>query len=303
MIALNVSRATTGKILVESKFSGYDTCINPYVGCEFGCSYCYVRQFVKDDKYEWGQFVRTRDHLYTKLASEITKIQDKTRLVIGTMTDPYQPQEKKRRLTRRSLILITEQVNKFSKVGIFTRSPMIIDDLPLIRNLPKCRVHYTVTPYQRDTIKRIEPIPVTMEARFRTMRKLHDGGVRIQANIAPAIPVLSDGLTAHIASELASIGVAEFFVDPMQAYSASFTALQASIGDTKEWPEVYRIMSNKSEYIKWKSWYKDQWFEAWKKVGSEYTLPIWSDHVNQTWIDMRTGLDMSKRAYGDDVVQ
>ena len=150
----SVARRST--IVTKSMFSGYDLCINPYVGCEFGCSYCYVRFTVKDDNHEWGEFVRVRAHMADKLPKELDKgnfrIQDGTvpvldddgkqertpagkprkrslyktmamsdaRLVLGTMTDPYQPAEKRHRITRTALELITEHPNQFKKVGIFT---------------------------------------------------------------------------------------------------------------------------------------------------------------------------------------
>ena len=70
---LLVSVANIGAILTASKFNNYDLCINPYVGCQFGCTYCYVRWLVKDDEKEWGDFVRVRTHMADKLPRELDK--------------------------------------------------------------------------------------------------------------------------------------------------------------------------------------------------------------------------------------
>src|SRR5271157_4654128 len=94
-----VTIARRGHIITTSTFKGYDHCLNPYVGCQFGCSYCYVRFFIKDSKKPWGEFVRTRNHIITNLSKELATIAGR-RLVLGTMTDPYQPQERRSRLTR-----------------------------------------------------------------------------------------------------------------------------------------------------------------------------------------------------------
>jgi DNA repair photolyase len=130
-----VTVAPRTTLITKSGFSNYDLCLNPYVGCEFKCQYCYVRFFVKDSKAEWGDFVRVREHMITNLPKELLKgfvrvtdgkkkevgtdgtfLRDEdgkfifkqtyknlaitdSRLVIGTMTDPYQPKEVKYRIT------------------------------------------------------------------------------------------------------------------------------------------------------------------------------------------------------------
>jgi DNA repair photolyase len=86
MAKVAVVKASRGKIVVGSGFQGYDVCVNPWVGCQFGCSYCYVRFFVKDPKLPWGQFVRARDHLPVRLAREIGQgVLAGKRVVLGTI--------------------------------------------------------------------------------------------------------------------------------------------------------------------------------------------------------------------------
>jgi DNA repair photolyase len=292
--------ARKGKVITESGFSGYDFALNPYVGCEFGCRYCYVRFFVKDAEKPWGEFVRRREHLVDRLPKELKEVAGK-RLVLGTMTDPYQPEERRSRLTRAALGAILAGPLP-AKVGIFTRSPIVLDDAGLIARLPRARVHYSVTPFDREIMTKIEGIPVTTEARWKAVLRLREAGVRVHVNVAPAIPVVSDAMTREFCEKLASSGVSEFFVDPMQAYSDSFRALEESMKGHPAWDEVRDVMTDKPKYAAWKRRYRASWEAEWKKVGSPDVLPIWSDHEHKTWIDMRTGADMSKRAYGDDLV-
>ena len=293
--------ARKGKIVTRSTFKGYDWCLNPYVGCQFGCRYCYVRFFIKDAARPWGEFVRRREHMADQLPKEIPQMAG-SRLVLGTMTDPYQPEERKHRLTRLALGLLKSAVDPLDKVGIFTRSPIVLEDAALIASLPRGRVHFSITPFTRGIMVKIEQIPVQTSARWEAIRKLKEAGVRIHVNVAPAIPVVSDSLTQEYCERMAGIGVDEFFVDPMQAYSDSFTALEASMIGDPAWPQVHHIMTDKARYNAWKDQYRDGWEKAWQKVGAPTrTLAIWCDHVNKTWTDMATGTALDPRAYGDDL--
>jgi DNA repair photolyase len=334
---LSVTVANRAKLIVPTGFKGYDVCLNSYVGCQFGCRYCYVRFFVKDDDYEWGEFVRLRAHI-DKLPWELNgsdlrlpsgKVprldpdgqpilkdgkqvmrtvyrllpQERARLVIGTMTDPYQPQEGKYRLTRAALDALLGLKTQLNKVGIFTRSPTILDDLDRIVLLPRKRVHFTITPYAPSILKKIEPIAIPTERRFETVRALKKAGVRVHVNVAPALPLISDDFTEEFAARLAELKVNEFFVDPMQPYTESFKAIDEAMRGEKIWAEVRRIVNDPHAFQDWKDTYRAAWERAWRKVRrrSPKTMPIYSDHVRHVWTDMRTGEQMDFKIYGDEI--
>jgi len=321
----HVSVANRGPILTKSMFSGYDACINPYVGCEFGCTYCYVRFFVKDDRAAakegrdsrpWGEFVRVRAHLEDKLPKELNRgtinmgpgrqlaVPD-ARLVIGTMTDPYQPAERRFRITRKALEILTDgRYPGFRKVGIFTRSPIVLDDLDLIAKLPRARVHFTVTPFPPEVLRAIEPISPRVERRWRLLQQIKDAGIRLHVNVSPVMPLVSDHQVEEFCQRLAEIGPAEFFVDPMQPYKESFESFETAMQGDSRWPRIREIMTDRQEYSDWKAMYRQLWERHWTQYGlpkSPETLPIWSDHEFRVWVDMRTGAQMSKRCYGDEV--
>jgi DNA repair photolyase len=324
-----VTIAKSANVITPTGFSNYDVCINPYVGCEFACSYCYVRFFVKDDEKEWGKFVRIRTFIQDKLPKELQKgyvripagrtreyndegevVNKKAyrsiaipeaRLVIGTMTDPYQPQEKKYRITRTLLeILTNNDTPNFGKVGIFTRSPLVLQDLGIISKLPNARIHFTITPYQDAVTRAIEPYSPVISRRWRIIEEIKKSGIRVHVNVAPVMPTLSEEFIDEFAKKLAELNVDEYFVDPMQAYSESFEAFK--VGCSKvgiEWGPIEEIMLNKQRYAEWKSSYFHRWNEARLKYEhlAPSQLPIWSDHQNKVWIDMRTGLQMNKKDY------
>lgn len=328
-----VTIASKSQIITPTGFKNYDVCLNPYVGCEFGCSYCYVRFFVKDSQKEWGEFVRVRDFLESRLPETLKKgivkipvgrikqegddgtlkskkiynslsITD-ARLVIGTMTDPYQPQEKKHRITRKALeILLRSDLPKFKKIGIFTRSPLVLQDLELIKQLPKCRVHFTITPYPDEVTRVIEPYSPIVASRWKVIKKLKEAGIRVHVNVAPVMPTISEHMIEEFARKLAELQVDEYFVDPMQAYKESFAALKQACQKlpSLSWASIESTMTNKAAYLQWKANYYSKWNEARQKYQhlAPNQMPIWSDHENDVWVDMRSGEQMSHKYYNED---
>lgn len=336
MAKAEVKVASRNKLITKTGFKNYDVCLNPYVGCEFGCSYCYVRFFVKDPQKEWGDFVRVRSHIDEKLPKELAKgyfslptgklpiLNDEgeptgkkrttttplavtdARLVIGTMTDPYQPQEKKHRLTRTALqIILRDDLPRLKKVGIFTRSPLVLQDLDLIKQLPKARIHFTITPYPDEVVRKIEPFSPKTASRWRVIQKLKEAGIRVHVNVAPVMPIISDPFIEQFAEKLASIGVDEYFVDPMQAYKESFDAFEKSCSQipSLDWAAIKDTMLDKRKYLDWKHTYYQRWQAARAKfqhLAPDHQMPIWCDHVNHTWVNMKNEEQMDYKNYNDD---
>jgi len=324
--------ATKSKVITKSGFNGYDACINPYVGCEFGCSYCYVRFFVKDEQKPWGEFVRVRKHIEDRLPKELNKgfidIVDgrdtitnddgnthtrphhkhlpisETRLVLGTMTDPYQPKEVKYRITRKILQILTQpNMPQFKKVGLFTRSPLVLQDLELIKKLPKARIHFTITLFPPKAMRAIEPLSSSIEQRWKVVQKLKEAGLRVHVNISPVMPGMSEDCIEESVRKLCELQIDEYFVDPMQPYKDSFQAFRdacSSLIDI-DWPEIERIMTNRDLYLDWKFEFFQRWNNARKTVQhhAPNQLPIWCDHENDVWVNMLTGEQMNSRNYSD----
>lgn len=289
---LEIVTATKSAVLTKSGFANYDMCLNPYVGCQFGCTYCYVRFFVKD-QLPWGEFLRIRKHLKYRLPTEL-KAAGPIRLVIGTMTDPYQPQELEYRLTRSSLEIIRDTKAQVTKLGIFTRSPLVKQDLDLIKSIPNSRIHFTITPFEPEILKRIEPVAVATEARFRTVKQIKEAGIRVHVNVAPAIPLVSEQFIQPFAEKLAEIGVDEFFVDPMQPYKESMKAFEAAMQGDPRWATIEDIMTNSWKYSTWKANHQQEWVKAWRAVASKspHTLALAQDHQYKKKTNMVTGEEL-----------
>lgn len=300
---MKIVKARNGRILTKTGFYEYDYCVNPYVGCRYGCSYCYVRFFIKDNV-PWGQFLRTRNHI-DKLDKELRALPliirkkgvvkyegpsiENARIVLGTMTDPYQPEEKKLNLTRKALQILLKHNPR--QVGLFTRSPLAYRDVVLFRRL-NAIIHVTISPLPQNIKQKLEPIPVTMKAGLNLVEKLKNNGIRTHVSIAPAMPLLSEQFTGFLANEMARLKVDEFFLDPMQPYKQSLEKVEESLFDWPNLNNLISIMSNKMTYNDWKENIHNLWINAWDQSRSPLTRAIACDHERGIWKDMATGKDI-----------
>ncbi len=172
------------KILSKSKVADYT--INPYVGCEHGCTYCYAR-FMKRftrHKEKWGQFVDVKINAVSLLKREIQKRRI-GKVWISGVCDPYQPLEVQYELTRGCLgVLLAYDW----PITIQTKSPLVLRDIDLLKQFTDCEVGLSITT-AHDGIRRLfEPNVPPINQRIETLAKLHSAGLQTFAMIAPILP-------------------------------------------------------------------------------------------------------------------
>ena len=182
--------------------------INPYVGCEFGCSYCYARdthRYVMERHGaadssplpSWQAFER-RILVKTGVAEVLARTLDPKRLaghslVIGTATDPYQPAERRFRLTRRILEALLRY--RGLSIGLITKSPLVTRDLDLLQALTarhELSVNLSLCTLDARLARRLElrsPVPA---ARLRALGRLTAGGIHAGLLVAPILPGITD---------------------------------------------------------------------------------------------------------------
>ncbi|WP_018130918.1 SPL family radical SAM protein [Effusibacillus pohliae] len=174
--------------------------INPYRGCSHGCAFCYAR-----DTHTYigmGTDDTFRTHLFVKadapalLQRELAKGKWKGGWVaIGTATDPYQPLEKQRQITRGILeVLALYRI----PVTITTRSPLILRDVTLLQELGRyagCSVNISINTLDVQVWRSIEPESPHPESRFAAVRQLREVGIRTGIFLAPVLPFLTDDLS------------------------------------------------------------------------------------------------------------
>lgn len=171
--------------------SGYTHSLNPYVGCTFGCSYCYVRRMpVGLFRGEpWGSWVEPKKADPRKLAKEIAAARRKGAVAVffSSATDPYQPLEAKQELTRSLLEAMAEEPPNF--VLVQTRSPLVVRDIDLLRTLGRAvRVSMTIETDREDVRRMFTPSAPPLAARFRALSELRQAGIATQAAASPILP-------------------------------------------------------------------------------------------------------------------
>ncbi|NOY39388.1 MAG: radical SAM protein, partial [Nitrospirae bacterium] len=179
-----------------------DYTLNPYIGCQYGCSYCYARfmQRFSGHSEGWGEFVDVKINAPELLEKEI-KRKKAARVWISGVCDPYQPVEGRYKLTRRCLEILVE--NDWP-VTIQTKSPLVLRDLDLLKRSQKLEVGFTVTTADEKTRKIFEPKAPPVEERIKALAVLHSEGVKTFAMIAPILPG-ADGLVEKLKGKVAYV--------------------------------------------------------------------------------------------------
>lgn len=171
--------------------SGYTHTLNPYAGCAFACSYCYVRQmpialFREED---WGMWVDVKERAADVLRKELVKALRKGPVTIfmSSSTDPYQPIEHNERLTRSLLEVMVEQPPNFLLMQ--TRSPLVTRDIDLLIQLgQRVRVSMTIETDLEEMRTAFTPLAPPIKGRLSALKRLAESGVPTQVAIAPVLP-------------------------------------------------------------------------------------------------------------------
>lgn len=179
-----VREITARSALSRSKVYKYT--INPYTGCQHACTYCYAR-FMKRftaHKEPWGQFVDVKINAPDLLRKEV-KRKPTGKVWISGVCDPYQPIERKYKLTRKCLEIL---IQHNWPITIQTKSTLVLRDLELLRRSPDVEVGITVTTAD-DKIRRLfEPHASPIKERIGALGELYLAGIRTFTMIAPMLP-------------------------------------------------------------------------------------------------------------------
>src|SRR6186713_1671728 len=205
---------STRKIITrnDSPDIGFDRSINPYRGCEHGCIYCFARPthaflgLSPGLDFETKLFAKTNaaQALERELAEPGYEV---STIAIGTNTDPYQPIERRYRIMRRILEVLSAANHP---VGIVTKSALVLRDLDILTSMAKrglVKVALSVTTLDRRLARAMEPRASTPDKRIETLQRLVDAGVPASVMVAPVIPGLTDMEMERILECASTVGI------------------------------------------------------------------------------------------------
>jgi DNA repair photolyase len=171
-------------ILSKSKI--YEYVVNPYIGCQHACSYCYAR-FMKrftGHREPWGEFVDVKVNAPDLLRQEIMR-KKKGSVWVSGVCDPYQPLEAKYKLTRKCLEIL---IGNNWPITVQTRSPLVTRDIDLLKAANDIEVGMTISTADDSIRQLFEPRAPSIKSRIKALDELHRAGIRTFAMIAPLLP-------------------------------------------------------------------------------------------------------------------
>jgi DNA repair photolyase len=235
---LTAERARTILTRNDSPDIGFDRSINPYRGCEHGCIYCFARPTHAYLGLSPGLDFESRLFFKPEAAKLLEKELSKPRyacerIQLGANTDPYQPIERRLRVTR-GVLQVLERFNH--PVGITTKNAMIVRDADILGRMGRAGVAcaaMSITTLDRKLARAMEPRASTPERRLDAVRAMTQAGLPMIASVAPIIPGLNDHEIEAILKRAAEAG----------ARHAHFTVLRLplEIKDLfREWLEAER---------------------------------------------------------------
>lgn len=198
--------------------SAYDCSLNPYVGCAFGCSYCYAAFFAPFDKQDsWGDWVRVKQNAALKLSRMRRSLDGKT-VYMSSATDPYQPVERRLELTRSLLSILAE---KGARLVVQTRSPLVTRDIDLLSQFDQICVNFSITTDSEHVRRSFEPRNPPIPDRLQAATEVAQAGIPVAITMTPLLPV--EDPTAF-ADQVAATGAWRFVTDQFVETSGHFRA-------------------------------------------------------------------------------
>lgn len=236
-------------LMGRSGIVSVDYAINPYLGCEHGCVYCYARFMSRMGHAgeEWGTFVDVKVNALERLKAEASR-KKKGIVYLSSVTDPYQPLEHEFKLTRDILRILLQY--RFP-VMVQTKSDLILRDLDLLRDFDDCEVGFTVISTDEKLRRIFEPRASPVHNRLSALTKLKEAGVETYAFLGPLLPYLSEEGIEELLDKLSEI-VGRVILDRLNIKSGNLRPTrQAVINFNPELLSLFEsALTPSSEYYK-----------------------------------------------------
>lgn len=170
----------------------YKYSLNPYMGCGFGCEYCYARFFAPSvaQRETWGQWVTVKRNAPELIehACRSGALATGDAVYMSSVTDPYQPIERRLGLTRAILEAVLE-CGIQPRLTIQTRSPIATRDIDLFQRFEKIRVNFSIPTDSENIRVRYEPHAPSIAARFKAAAQIGNARIRIGISVTPTLPI------------------------------------------------------------------------------------------------------------------
>lgn len=257
MRELKFKEVETVTALSKSGLPELKYALNPYMGCQHGCIYCYAMDFTNDSEaaQNWGSVIAVKKNIVSVLKRDIGKYH---RGIVGvsTVTDPYQPVEGKYKLTRQCIDLLSR--NGFH-VSIQTRSPLVIRDLDILADHSRMfDMGMTMASPEASVTKILEPGAPPPKARMHALGKASGEGVETWMFLGPIVKGFNDTEEQfHEVFEFASGIGSRIIYDKFSPYKGPLDLMReilpggsdsyTSLADRDWWKSTTKLIAEISE--------------------------------------------------------
>jgi DNA repair photolyase len=187
---MKIKEIKTKSIIVKSNLPDADFVTNPYIGCMHGCKYCYAR-FMKrftGHTEPWGSFIDIKINAPDLIPESTNKYREKS-IIIGSVTDAYQPIERKYKITRKILErLIPLQPN----LNLITKSDLVVRDIDLFKQFKNCMVALSFSITDEKLRKQVELLSSPAKQKINALKELHKAKIPTALFISPIFPQITD---------------------------------------------------------------------------------------------------------------
>ena len=251
-------------ILQPCSLEGHTYQVDPYIGCEHDCRYCYAQN---DAEVDWPQQILIHRDLRQRLALELEAVEPQS-VYLGMNSDPYQPAEERRLQTRSVLELLAE---RGFTVCVLTKSPLIARDLDLFKRMADPYLGFSIA-FQNESARRLfEGNAPPNEARLEALETLRNAGIRTYVLICPVMPEITD-----------------------------VEAILGTVAPLVEHVYVYRLRMNAETDANWRSIepilraYDPMLADRYRRIAFDGNDPYWKDLSDRlTHLSLPSGVELS----------
>jgi DNA repair photolyase len=224
---------------------GFDWTCNPYVGCTFGCTYCYAAFLPQNRRppEEWGKWITAKKNAVELAQKQAKKVAGEA-VYMSSVTDPYQPVERSLMLTRGILeALVPHQ----PRLTIQTRGPLAARDIDVLKQFHSLRVNMSIPTDSECVRMQFEPKAPPLEKRWEALQQVKDAGVAVGVCVTPTLPIENiDAFAQRIAEFAPTVLVCQDFHDADGGFGADTGAEARRLLAAGTWrPADYRRFVNR----------------------------------------------------------
>src|SRR5712691_2981897 len=219
---------------------GFDWTCNPYVGCSFGCSYCYAMFLPQNrrPKEDWGRWFQAKVNAVEVARKKAPKVAGQA-LYMSSVTDPYLPAERSLGLTRG---ILEELVPHQPRLLIQTRGPLVVRDIDVLRRFRAVRVNVSIPTDSEEVRRAFEPKAPPLERRWQAAAELKAAGLAVGICVTPMLPIKdTNGFVNRLVEFEPEVLVVQEFHDSGGGFGADTGEEARRIAAERRWTgEDYR---------------------------------------------------------------